>query len=87
MHWAAQKTFGAMNATNFDLMSSIVNKSYVEQAQQGRNQRENLIKALLSQRRIPKKGWDDQTIEFFLSELALMDSNNFLGLSQHHVLA
>jgi O-phospho-L-seryl-tRNASec:L-selenocysteinyl-tRNA synthase len=69
-----------MNNTNFDLIAGIVSKSYVVQAQQGRNQRENLIKALLSQRRLPQKGWDDQTIEFFLSEIALMDSNNFLGL-------
>lgn len=31
------------------------------------------------QRRLPKVGWDEATLEFFLQQLALMDSNNFLG--------
>ena len=29
---------------------------------------------------MPEEGWDDQTIELFLAELAAMDSNNFIGL-------
>ena len=31
------------------------------------------------QRKWPEVGWDDATIELMLSELALMDSNNFPG--------
>lgn len=27
----------------------------------------------------PEDGWDESTIELFLHELAIMDSNNFLG--------
>lgn len=31
------------------------------------------------QGKCPEDGWSESTIELFLSELALMDSNNFLG--------
>lgn len=27
----------------------------------------------------PEDGWDESTLELFLHELAVMDSNNFLG--------
>lgn len=33
----------------------------------------------LSQGKCPAEGWSESTIELFLSELAVMDSNNFLG--------
>lgn len=32
-----------------------------------------------SQGKCPEEGWSESTIELFLSELAVMDSNNFLG--------
>jgi O-phospho-L-seryl-tRNASec:L-selenocysteinyl-tRNA synthase len=35
--------------------------------------------AAIVQRQLPAEGWNDSTIELFLNELALMDSNNFLG--------
>lgn len=31
------------------------------------------------QGKCPEEGWSESTIELFLSELAVMDSNNFLG--------
>ena len=31
------------------------------------------------QRKWPEQGWDESTIELFLHELSVMDSNNFLG--------
>lgn len=31
------------------------------------------------QRKWPEEGWDESTIELFLHELSVMDSNNFLG--------
>lgn len=31
------------------------------------------------QGKCPEEGWDESTIELFLNELAIMDSNNFLG--------
>ena len=37
------------------------------------------VNALLSNRRLPAEGWDDTSIELLLSQLAVMDSNNFAG--------
>lgn len=34
---------------------------------------------LLEQRKLPESGWDEQSIELLLQELAVMDSNNFVG--------
>ncbi|XP_052055306.1 O-phosphoseryl-tRNA(Sec) selenium transferase isoform X2 [Apodemus sylvaticus] len=34
---------------------------------------------LLCQGKCPEDGWDESTLELFLQELAVMDSNNFLG--------
>lgn len=31
------------------------------------------------QGKCPEEGWSESTVELFLSELAVMDSNNFLG--------
>ena len=38
-----------------------------------------LILYVISQGKIPDEGWDEQTIELCISELAVMDSNNFPG--------
>lgn len=35
------------------------------------------VTALLSNRRLPTRGWDDAQIEYLLTEISLMDSNNF----------
>ena len=32
------------------------------------------------QRKLPDVGWPEGTIELFLQQLALMDSNNFIGM-------
>eukprot|EP01084_Bolivina_argentea_P038724 71614_1 len=68
-----------MNDANFKLLSNIVGKSYCDQAKSSRNKREKQIKALLSSRSISDNGWDIETIKLFLSELACMDTNNFVG--------
>ena len=31
------------------------------------------------QKRLPEEGWPESTIELFLQQVALMDSNNFVG--------
>lgn len=42
--------------------------------------RRNPVSILSSpQGKCPEEGWSESTIELFLSELAVMDSNNFLG--------
>lgn len=60
-----------------DLLSSIVNKSYVRQGLQGLASRHKLFKTLLSTREMPLKAWDELNIELILAELASFDSNNF----------
>ena len=58
--------------------ASLVSHSYLLQGSEALQRRRKLIKSLLSERRLPKVGWDDAQIEMFLDELALMDSNNFV---------
>jgi O-phospho-L-seryl-tRNASec:L-selenocysteinyl-tRNA synthase len=67
-----------MNPTNFDLAHGLVSSRYIKQAADARRRREGLITTLLSQRRLPREGWDDDTIEMFLRDLSAMDSNNFV---------
>jgi hypothetical protein len=55
-----------MNAENLTLALDFVSKSYVELGAQALAKREGLIKTLLSQRRLPKLGWDEATIEIFI---------------------
>lgn len=58
--------------------AGLVSHTYLRQGSDALQRRRKLIKSLLSERRLPKKGWDDAQIEMFLDELALMDSNNFV---------
>ena len=66
-----------MNATNLKLACGLVDANYIQQGGEAIKSRENLVKKLLSQRSLPDTAWDDVSIEHFLSELAMMDSNNF----------
>lgn len=80
-----------MNEKNFDLAENLIPKTYVLQGRDAIRRRENQVNSLLSHRKIPEKGWDDQSIEYdldgsftnrlFLNDLSLMDSNNFLDNS------
>jgi len=62
---------------NIKLANALVNPTYITQGINSLNARHNLFTNLLSQRRMPENGWDDATIEYLLSQLAMMDSNNF----------
>nr|XP_034968417.1 O-phosphoseryl-tRNA(Sec) selenium transferase isoform X2 [Zootoca vivipara] len=68
-----------MNSENFLASERLVNAAYVRQGSQGRRAHELRLRALLEQGKCPEDGWDESTIELFLHELAIMDSNNFLG--------
>ncbi|KAM6909331.1 O-phosphoseryl-tRNA(Sec) selenium transferase isoform 2-T2 [Xenentodon cancila] len=68
-----------MNSENFTLSEKIVSPSYIRQGSQARRGHEQLIRHLLDQGKCPEEGWSESTIELFLNELAVMDSNNFLG--------
>jgi len=82
-----------MDKDNLDLAASLISKGYVNQGRQALRKRQKLVKTLLSERRLPKDGWDDPTIQTLIQvlyssltlpyhlrqDLAAMDSNNFLG--------
>ncbi|KAM4564900.1 O-phosphoseryl-tRNA(Sec) selenium transferase isoform 2-T5 [Fundulus diaphanus] len=68
-----------MNGENLTLCEKIVSPSYVRQGAQARRGHEQLIRQFLDQGKCPEEGWSESTVELFLSELAVMDSNNFLG--------
>ncbi|MEW5314094.1 MAG: hypothetical protein WDW38_005614 [Sanguina aurantia] len=67
-----------MDDENCRLAAGLVSGSYINQGQQALVRRRKLIKALLSSRKMPELGWDDATIEMFVQDCALMDSNNFI---------
>uniref|UniRef100_A0A8C1SA95 O-phosphoseryl-tRNA(Sec) selenium transferase n=1 Tax=Cyprinus carpio TaxID=7962 RepID=A0A8C1SA95_CYPCA len=68
-----------MNSQNFSLSEKLVSCSYVRQGLQARRGHEQLVRVLLQQGKCPEEGWSESTVELFLNELAVMDSNNFLG--------
>ncbi|KAL7876068.1 hypothetical protein AOLI_G00110310 [Acnodon oligacanthus] len=68
-----------MNTENFTLSEKIVCPAYVRQGVQARRSHEQLIRVLLEQGKCPEEGWSESTIELFLNELAVLDSNNFMG--------
>src|SRR3990167_3742561 len=68
-----------MNEQNFNLINSLIGKSYQQQGIQAMKQREGLVTTLLSQKKVPEIGWDDLSIKQFLNDISIMDSNNFLS--------
>ncbi|CAO2639934.1 O-phosphoseryl-tRNA(Sec) selenium transferase [Lemmus lemmus] len=68
-----------MNLESFAAGERRVSPAYVRQGREARRAHEHLIQLLLEQGKCPEDGWDESTLELFLHELALMDSNNFLG--------
>eukprot|EP00605_Chrysophyceae_sp_TOSAG23-4_P001415 GSChrysophyteH1.ASY1.ANO1.1541.1 assembled CDS len=58
--------------------SLLVKPAYIRQGLQNLASRQQLLRTLMTHRKLPKHGWNDETIEFLLHELAAMDSNNFL---------
>lgn len=67
-----------MDPSNCEIASSLVSPTYVTQGSQALQRRRKAVKSLLSQRRLPDHGWDDDLIRMFLRDLSLMDSNNFM---------
>jgi len=55
----------------------LIKATYVSQGLNNLRTRRNTLKTLLHHRKLPRDGYDDAMIEFVLSELATMDSNNF----------
>jgi len=67
------------NKTSLELAAKLIGDAYSQQGAQSLRTREKLVQNLLTQRCLPEQGWDDETIEHFMEELAIMDSNNFIG--------
>ncbi|XP_006899332.1 PREDICTED: O-phosphoseryl-tRNA(Sec) selenium transferase [Elephantulus edwardii] len=68
-----------MNRESFAAGERLVSPAYVRQGCEARRSHEHLIRQLLEKGKCPEDGWDESTLELFLHELAVMDSNNFLG--------
>ena len=57
--------------------SKLVEAAYIQQGCNNLRTRQKTLQNLLIHKKLPAEGLDDPTIEFMLSELATMDSNNF----------
>ncbi|XP_004847256.1 O-phosphoseryl-tRNA(Sec) selenium transferase isoform X2 [Heterocephalus glaber] len=68
-----------MNRYTFAAGERLVSPAYVRQGCEARRTHEHLVLQLLEKGKCPEDGWDESTLELFLHELAIMDSNNFLG--------
>lgn len=55
-----------MDQANCDLACGLVSASYIAQGAQALAARRRMVKALLSSRRLPQRGWDEATIEMLL---------------------
>lgn len=55
-----------MDIDNCKLSSNIISKSYIDQGTQALSKRHKLIKSLLSEKKLPIHGWDDDTIQIFI---------------------
>ncbi|XP_071956294.1 O-phosphoseryl-tRNA(Sec) selenium transferase-like [Antedon mediterranea] len=66
-----------MNSESYQLCEQIVSSTYIQQGREAKQSHENKIRVLLEKQKWPEEGWEDTTIELMLSELAVMDSNNF----------
>lgn len=55
-----------MNQHNCALAALFVSSTYIQQGAEAIATRQRLITSLLSQRRLPQEGWDDDTIMLFI---------------------
>ena len=72
-----------MDEANLKLASQLVSKSYVDQGGDALRTRRKLISTLLSQRRLPEEGWDEETIELFI-KACLYTPSSFASLHHRH---
>ena len=66
-----------MDELNFDLASKLVEPSYIHLARDAHRTRLGRVRQLLSQRRLPERGWGDADVRWLMGQLAAMDSNQF----------
>ncbi|KAF8821206.1 O-phosphoseryl-tRna(Sec) selenium transferase [Cardiosporidium cionae] len=64
---------------HLELTEQLIGQSYAHQVGQAINSRSKLLSNLLTHRSLPEEGWDEMSITLLLNEVALLDSNNFIG--------
>jgi len=55
----------------------LIGSSYTAQGNQSLRSLEGLVREIIEQRRLSERGYNELQIQAILSQLALMDSNNF----------
>jgi O-phospho-L-seryl-tRNASec:L-selenocysteinyl-tRNA synthase len=60
-----------------ELSALLIPSTYAKQGVQSLKTRHNSVKLLLTQKKLPIDGWNDNTIEYAISQFSAMDSNNF----------
>ena len=55
-----------MDSLNADLACGLVSRTYIQQGAQALAHRRRLVKAVLSNRKLPQEGWDDATVEMLI---------------------
>ncbi|XP_063313919.1 O-phosphoseryl-tRNA(Sec) selenium transferase [Pelobates fuscus] len=68
-----------MNEESLREGERLVSAAYLRQGKEARRSHEQLVRVLVEKGKCPQDPWDESTIELFLQELAIMDSNNFLS--------
>eukprot|EP00796_Vickermania_ingenoplastis_P012009 gene12009-8271_t len=68
-----------MDETALELAGGLCNPQYIRSGVENLSTVERQVRSILAQRRCPETGLSDMAIEHLLSQLALMDANNFEG--------
>lgn len=58
-------------------LEGLIPRTYLQQGIQNIRSRDSKIQQLLQHKKLPKDGWEDDLIEYFIDKMASMDSNNF----------
>jgi hypothetical protein len=66
MKFSQREESAAMDEANCELACGMVSAAYIRQGAQALASRRRLVKALLSSRRLPQRGWDEATTEMLL---------------------
>lgn len=70
-----------MDVSSFDIAKKLLPANYVQQASDSFTTQKNKINDLFEHRKCPEEGWSEASVELLLHQIAMMDSNNFLGNS------
>jgi O-phospho-L-seryl-tRNASec:L-selenocysteinyl-tRNA synthase len=67
-----------MFAVSEESTGRLIKKEYVAKGIENLSSRENKIRTLLEQRRLPRNGFDEEVIEHIVRTLSSLDTNNFV---------